>query len=925
MKHKARCVTIVGCALLFSVAVVRGRSGQTQTSQPTAQARTETTPAGAPTALERKKARILDAYGKVPLSFEPNRGQTDPRVKFLSRGSGYTVFLTSNEAVLTFQQPSGVPDASLDGALAPRAPHAKRRDAAALRMRLVGGNAAPAVAGLDALPSRSHYFIGKDAASWHTNVPTYGKVRYQEAYPGIDLAYYGHRRQLEYDFVVAPGADPSVITLAFDGAARMRIDSGGDLVLQSGAGEARFHKPVVYQTHDGGRTYVDGRYERKARNQVRFEIAEYDHTTPLVIDPTLSYSTYLGGAGYTTGTGIGVDDAGNFYVVGSTASRDFPTVNAVQPTTTFSYDAFVAAFDPTGSTLLYSTYFGGRGDDFGTAMAVDGAGRVYLTGWTYSADFPTVNPFQATNNSGDSAFVAAFESGGASLIYSTYLGSTGTTRGTGIAVDHDGNAYVTGIAVSNFLTVNPAQAVYGGGEIDGFVASFDPTGSWLRFATYLGGSGRDNATAIAVDGAGRAFVTGYTVSSDFPTVNALQPAYRGEHDAFVTAYDATGCALLYSTYLGGSGDDFGRGIAVDSAGRAFVTGDTRLSDDFPLVNPLQPARSGARDAFVAAFNPDGATLLYATYLGGSSDENGYGIAVDSSGNAYVTGYTPSHDFPTVDPVQAAIGDNPTFGGRGDVFIAEVDSSGAWLRFSTYLGGGFDDYGYGIAVDRDGNNIYVTGDAVSKDFPTVNPIQATNTSGNNSWPNAFAAIVSLSAVSPPPPADAPAITPPGGTFDQPLSAALTTTTSGATIHYTTDGSTPTPSSYAYTGPIAITQTTTIQAIARASGMLDSTVSSATFTLQAATPTFDPPGRSYLLPQRVSISDASPGTTIYYTINGSTPTSSSPKYTGPILVLRTTTIKAMAVAPGWSQSPVANATYQTPLPSGLPLPGSNVGIR
>jgi hypothetical protein len=325
-------------------------------------------------------------------------------------------------------------------------------------------------------------------------------------------------------------------------------------------------------------------------------------------------------------------------------------------------------------------------------------------------------------------------------------------------------------------------------------------------------------------------------------------------------------------------------------------------------------RGGARDAFVAAFNPDGASLLYATYLGGSGDEYGYGIAVDGAGNAYVTGYTPSHDFPTVDPLQAAIGDDPTHGGRGDAFIAEVDSSSASLCFATYLGGNFDDYGRGIAVNHEGTNLYVAGDAVSKDFPLVNPIQATNRSGSDSWPNAFVAKISLSPVPPPPPpsAEAPAITPPGGTFNQPQSVALNTTTTGATIHYTTDGSTPTPASYAYTGPIAVTQTTTIQAIASASGMLDSVVSSATFTLQAATPTFDPPGASYLLPQRVSISDASPGTTIYYTTNGSTPTTSSTQYARPILVLRTTTIRAIAVVAGWSQSEVGSAKYTMPLP-------------
>jgi chitobiase/beta-hexosaminidase-like protein/beta-propeller repeat-containing protein len=865
-------------------------------------------PAQAATSLRPARAaatnapRVLGAYEKLPLAFEANRGQTDPRVKFFSRGPGYTVFLTSNETVLAFERP-----------------------ASALRMSLVGGKAAPAVAGLDELPGKSNYFTGKDAARWHTNIPTYAKVRYQDVYPGIDLVYYGHRRQLEYDFVVAPGADPDSITLRFDGASAQHIDDNGDLVMQTDAGEVRFRKPVVYQPGSGSAAQlsVDGRYVQKGRNQVRFDIGDYDRTKPLVIDPVLSYSTYFGGNHDDISTEIAVDGAGHAYITGSTNSTaNFPLVNAAQSSkqgAEYSTDAFVAAFNPTDGALLYSTYLGGGGDDEALGIAADEAGRVYVAGRTRSTDFPVLNPFQAASGGGIDAFVTAFDQTGMPF-YSTYLGAGDSDYASGIAVDAAGVAYVTGATESDdFPTVNAWQAT-NAGQGDSFVAAFDSAGGALLYATYLGGASGDYAKAIAADRAGRVYVTGYTSSTDFPTVNALQPAHVGSigvTDVFVAALDASG-GMLYATYLGGAGDEWGTGIAVDTAGSAYVTGWT-ISSDFPLMNAFQPAHGGAlHDAFVAALDPSGSSLLYSTYLGGSDDDSAAKVAVDGAGNAWVIGSTRSTDFPTANPLQPSNHGGPVqwysepvrpHPGT-DVFVAAFDHTGS-LANSTYLGGADYDFGAAIAVDGSGNT-YVTGYTVSTDFPTVNSLQSKNTEIDPDHPSknwdTFVAVLTSEASPPTGCAAPPTITPLGGTFNEPLAATLSTTTSDATIYYTTDGSTPTNASLIYDGPIAITQTTTLQAIATASGLTDSGVSSATFTLQAAPPTFDPPGGLYGGPQWVSLSDASPGVTIYYTRDGSIPTTASTAYTGPIVIASTTTIRAMAVAQGWSQSQVVFATYE-----------------
>jgi hypothetical protein len=642
----------------------------------------------------------IENLNKLPLAFERNQGQTSSQVKFLAHGQGYTLFLTSGEAVLALHKASA--------------------KSGVLRMKLLGADPASDVSGLDEMPAKSNYFIGNDAKKWHTNVPMYAKVKYKSVYSGIDLVYYGNQRQLEYDFVVASGADPRRIQLGVRGARKISRSEDGDLVLAMDAGEIRWHKPVVYQEKGGARQEVAAHYAIKGKNRVAFEVADYDLRRPLFIDP-LIYSTYLGGSGTDEGFGVAVDSSGNAYVTGWTGSTNFPTMNPLQPANAGNGDAFVAKLSPAGSALVYSTYLGGSGFELGQGIAVDTSGNAYVTGYTTSTDFPTMNPLQPANGGGADAFVAKLNPTGSALVYSTYLGGSGDDYGSGIAVDNSGNVYVTGNTDStNFPTMNPFQPDLAG-DTNVFVAKLNPTGSALVYSTYLGGSGTDYGNGIAVDSSGNAYVTGTTESTNFPTMNPLQPANATTNgqNAFVAKLDSTGSALIYSTYLGGSSGDEGLAIAADTWGNAYITGYT--GPGFPTMNPLQPAFGGGKfgtDAFVTKLNPTGSALVYSTYLGGSENDVGDGIAVDSAGNAYVTGYTQSTDFPTVNPLQPANG-----GGYSDAFVAELNSTGSALVYSTYLGGTGEDIGWGIAVDGSGNG-YVTGITTSTDFPTMNPLQPT---------------------------------------------------------------------------------------------------------------------------------------------------------------------------------------------------------
>ncbi len=715
----------------------------------------------ADTLTPTEEAQVKVNFGQLPLYFEQNVGQTDAAVQFFTRGPGYGLFLTSTEAVMVLNKPQPS-DAMAQGAMLsrpcvdmPSTPDCLGRESmppaataqevqeppAVIRMQLVGGNPAPAVIGLEEQPGKVNYFLGSDPAKWHTNVATFGRVEYDDVYPGIDLVWHGSQRQLEYDFVVSPGADPSVIRLNVSGAERMEIDAAGDLLVHVGepggvspGSTLRQHKPFVYQTVGNTRQEVASRFVLEG-HQMRFAVGAYDMGRPLVIDPVLSYSTYLGGSGHDVGNDIAVDPAtGDVLLMGLTTSSDFPTANAFQPDYRGDWDAFVTRLRADGAALVWSTYLGGSRQEGAVALALDPAtGDALLTGFTRSTNFPIANPLQPRHGGGDyDAFVTRLRADGTALAWSTYLGGSRGENyygagGAGIAVDPaSGDVLVTGTTASyDFPTVNPLQGSNRGPQ-DFFVARLRLDGTALVWSTYLGGSSDDVATDLVVDPAtGDVLLTGSTQSANFPTANPLQPTHGGGYlDAIVTRLSGDGAALVFSTYLGGNGWDWGYGLAVDPAtGDAVVAGETE-STNFPTANPLQPTLNGPTDAFVTRLNTTGSAIVWSTYLGGSDEENylgGGGIAVDpASGDALVTGYTGSSNFPTANPLQASYG-----GGLRDAFVARLNAAGSALVFSTYLGGSSWDHGWALAVDPASGDALVTGETLSADFPTANPFQPAN--------------------------------------------------------------------------------------------------------------------------------------------------------------------------------------------------------
>ncbi|MGA2629398.1 MAG: SBBP repeat-containing protein [Terriglobia bacterium] len=754
----------IGFTLMASLAGVAGEHrGAPGVVKPAAQA----TSKGAPTA-----ARISPSqnYGKLPLAFEANQGQTDPHVKYFSRGKGYALFLSGDEAVLSLragsqqskvkgQKAKAEDDLELLGApSASPAPSTQHPEPAVLRLKLAGAEAGARVTGLDELPGKSNYFIGNDPKKWRSNVPNYGKVKYEGVYPGIDLVYYGNQRQLEYDFVVAPGADPANIKFTTAGTENVSVDARGDLVLRVEGGEVRFHKPVVYQEESGVRSQesggrrpaaenlqsslgdrqpVDGRFLLLAGNRVGFEVGAYDKSKPLVIDPVLSYATFLGGTSLDVATGIAVDGSGNAYITGVTySSSDFPATSGVYQTSFKggTYDAFVTKLNATGSAVVYSTYLGGSSDDEAFSIAVDGSGNAYIAGETTSIDFPfTPGAFQTecrVTTTCDDVFVTKLSPDGATLVYSTYFGGTRAEWASRVVLDDSNNVYIAGVTNSTDIlptpptSFTPYQATNKGGK-DAFLAQLNNTGTTLLYFTYLGGGGNDQALDLVVKpGTTTAFLTGSTQSTDFPVwplPGAYQTALKGTgtEDAFVTAIDVSQpptSALVFSTYLGGTGDDSAAGIALDSSGDVYVAGTTD-STDLPTVNATQTTYGGGLDdIFVAELDPTGGTLYFSTYLGGSLDDQGSRVVVDASSNIFVGGFTDSVDFPTANPIQAANA------GGYDVTLTEF--SDGVLFFSTYLGGANDEVNVpnigplgGIALDSAGN-LYATSYTGSNDFPVT---------------------------------------------------------------------------------------------------------------------------------------------------------------------------------------------------------------
>ena len=669
----------------------------------------------------QNRARVLASMASQPLAFEANQGQTDPQVKYMARGNGYTLFLTANDAVFTLHS-----SAREKSAVNSTAIQNSNDGSSAIRLHLVGGNPHSRISAAAQLPSHSNYFIGNDRTRWHAGVPQYARVSFRDAYPGVDMAYYGVQKQLEFDFIVAPGTSPHPIRLGVTGAEHISTDHAGNLILASSAGNVLLHKPVAYQKNNSERQPVEARFVLQAHNQVSFELGDYDRSRELVIDPSVTYATYLGGTAEDDGNAIAVDGSGNAYVTGQTQSNPFPG-------TTGGYvgasDVFVTKISANGSTLDYSTYVGGLQDDSGNAIAVDASGNAFIAGGTASSDFPTTaGVLQKTFGGGaHDAFLLELAANG-SILYSAFLGGNGDDVANGIALagDGSGDVLVVGSTGStNFPTTPNGLQTAIAGTANGFVTRFNALFSALAYSTYLGGGTGDFASAVASDGSGNAYVTGGTVNANFVTTQgAYQTTFGGLSDAFVTVINPSGSARVYSTFLGGNANDSGLGIAVDGSKDAYVTGSTS-SSNFPLgVVRLQGTLKGSQDAFVSELNPQGSQLLYSTYLGGGGIDAGLAITVDSAANAYVTGMTGSSDFPTANATQS------TYGGQNDAFVSVLNSGGSVLTFSTYLGGsGAENTSTsngggslaGIAVDS-ATNIYVTGSTASTDFPTVSAEQ-----------------------------------------------------------------------------------------------------------------------------------------------------------------------------------------------------------
>ena len=698
---------------------------------------------------------VHGALARVPLRFEAAGDG-----KLLAREGPYSLLIAAGQTTVTVSD---------------RANHR----AASVVAKFAGANLASHPQGAGPLTARATYLIGQDPAGWRSGGPLFARAVYHGVYRGIDLVFHGDSGSLEYDFVVHPGAGARRIALDISGASAVRLASDGALDIATPAGEIRWKKPEIYQWKDGVRQPVAGAFALHG-HRVTFAIGAYDHSRDLVIDPTLTYATYLGGNDNESGRGAAVDASGNIYVTGFTFSMNLAVTGAsFQPSyhggtsqTDTGGDAFVAKYSPAG-TLLYVTYLGGKGDDVGDAIAVDSTGNAYVTGYTSSTDFPTVKGSYQTTFGGHGAnqnlppfgdaFVAKLNPTGTALVYSTYLGGSGDEIGTAIAVDSSGSAYVGGSTLStNFPTKNAYQpsfkgfggnpSFFGSGPFinfgDGFLAKLTPDGTGLVFSTYLGGALDDTVTAIALDGSGNVYAGGTTLSVDFPTLGAYQSKYGGAAsdaaqpviktgDGFVAKFDTTG-KLVYSTYLGGSGDDAVMAIAADAAGAAYVTGFT-TSSNFPVSsNAAQHGFTGPAgvtgikgfawgDAFVAKLAPSGSSLVWATYLGGNDDDAGMAIALDAGGNVIVGGFANSTNLKVTSDAQqkAFAGTNgpPNFSDpSGDAFLAKVSSDGASFLYLSYYGGNASDAITALALDGQGN-VIVGGTTTSTNLPvTANAAQ-----------------------------------------------------------------------------------------------------------------------------------------------------------------------------------------------------------
>ncbi len=896
------------------------------------------------------RANAAAHYGELPLSF--TAGPAGSQV-FVARGMGYALRLTTSGAELRLKSATG--------------------KTATVKMELAGKNDATLLSGERKLPGKANYLLGANAANWRRNLPTYGEVRYDNVYRGIDLRFYGNQGQLEYDFVASAKADPAQIRMRFEAREWLEIRSDGSLTISDGDARIAFHKPVVYQEIGGKRKMVTGRFALLDAHTVGFRLGRYDHSQPLVIDPSLIYSTYLGGSGFPgdQSAGIAIDADGNAYIAGSTNSTDFPVVTGSydpQDPATSADVVFITKLNAEGTAEVYSTYLGGTWGDWAQAIALDSDGNAYVTGYTWSPNFPvTTGAYQTTNvgwsHSVYNAFITKLSADGSSLVYSTYLGGSGALSTFGdkalaIAVNSAGDAYVTGEAYSTDFPVTSGvyqttnNATQYGSNV--FVTELSADGGGLVYSTYMGGSGidvlGDTGRAIVIDGDGNAYLAGGSYSSNFPvTAGVFQTENLGTAhkaaNAFVAKLNPAGTSLLYSTLLGGAGiqdsGDTAYALAVDRAGDAFVAGET-YSADFPITKgAFQTTNYGANylssNVFVTKLNPTASGLAYSTFIGGYGALEGpgdaaYGLALDSYGDAYIAGRAYSLNFPvTVNAYQTTRNETDDC----EPFVVVVDAAGGGLIYSTYFGGSGSDSASGLATDGKGN-IFFAGTTYSSDFPvTKGAFQTTNQAAtqNNAGTNAFIAKLTLGGVGSP---VVTATTLVSSANPTTVGARITLTATvkaetGSTaptgnVVFTVNGTTVETVALSAAGEAGLTgsisQPGSYQIAAQYAGNASFAGSSARLTEvvsmpKAAAPRFTPAAGIHTQGLVVKLTDATTGATIYYTINGMAPTTASAKYTAEgITVTKTETIKAIAVHTGYQNSTISSAAYIIEPPAPAP---------
>jgi hypothetical protein len=716
-------------------------------------------------------------FGQLPLYFVENRGQMDARIAYYVLGGSTQIYFSDDGISIMFRKSEATntlalasdPRQNRDSRSAridmTRDPSFRKEPVANIENRWIVKldfvNADPVQPAGRAQSSAIVSYFSGSPDEWQSALPTYGQIVYTNLWPGIDLIYSGQAGQLKYEFFVRPGADPNQIRLQYRGASQVSLSANGEIEVTTPLGGFTDGSPLAWQTEDGGHSMVKVAYEfegipssslpgeTEIGGQFGFNVGAYDRAKPLLIDPVvLVYCGYIGGVSIDGGWEIALDEAGNTYITGETSSTEatFPVSVGPDQSHNGQSDAFVVKVNPTGTGLIYAGYIGGAANDYSKGIAVDDSGNAYITGETTSDQntFPVVVGPDLIANGVSDAFVAKINAAGTALVYAGYIGGGAWDKGFGIAVDGNDNAYVTGSAGSdqNSFPVRGGPDLTFNNVEDAFIAKITPEGDSLIYCGYIGGSQWDLGREIAIDAAGNAFVSGETNSteSSFPVIIGPDLTFNGgERDAFVAQVSASGAALVYAGYIGGSGKDIGLGIELDGAGNAYITGETGSNEtSFPVVvGPDLTYNGGPNDAFITRVISTGLSLDFAGYIGGSSDDVGWDVGLDGMGNAYVVGETasPQPSFPV------RLGPDLTYnGGSRDAFITKISANGMQLIYSGFIGGANTDYGIGIAVDFNGN-AYITGitSSLENSFPVTGGPDLSYNGG--SW-DAFVAKVSV---------------------------------------------------------------------------------------------------------------------------------------------------------------------------------------